>query len=188
MRQLKDCDFRRGVHLTNEPWYCGLCDKQQPPTKGYDFERRIVSCFGELLNNNPTQLCDAYAGSPTGKTGDGLLALPTLIHRGPGNHIASNKSRFVLFYSLRPTYKNVDSAKAELYKYNPSVQIHASCVMYNHYKLVKELYDGSGSGIEQFVSAVAGSEVAALQNKNDNLCNENDKLKEEIRKLKERFA
>ena len=188
MRQLKDCDFRRGVHLTNEQWHCGQCDKQQPLAKDYDFESKIVSCFGELLNNNPAQLCDAYAGSSTDKTGDGLLALPTLIHRGPGNHISATKSRYVLFFSLRPTYKNVDADKAELYKYNPSTQIHASCVMYNHYKMVKDLYDGSGSGIEQFDSAVTGSEVADLQSKNDNLCNENNKLKEEIRKLKERFA
>ena len=81
------------------------------------------------------------------------------------------------------------------YKYNPSTQIHANCVMYNHYKFVKDLYDGSGSGIEQFVSAVAGSELVELQSKNEflksknnNLLNENNKLKEEIRKLKERFA
>jgi len=195
MRQIKDCDFRRGVHLTNESWYCGQCDEQQPLAEGYDFESKIVSCFGELLNNNPAQLCDAYAGSSTGKTGDGLLALPTLIHRGPGNHISATKSRYVLFFSLRPTHKNVDADKAELYKYNPSTQIHASCVMYNHYKMVKDLYDGSGSGIEQFDSAVAGSEVVELQSKNEflksknnNLLNENNKLKEEIRKLKERFA
>ena len=183
MRQLKDCDFRRGVHLTNEQWHCGQCDKQQPQANSYD-----LSCFGELLNNNPVQLCGAYAGNPTCNIGDGLLALPTLIHRGPGNHISATRSRFVLFFSLRPMYKNVDSDKAELYKYNPSTQIHASCVMYNHYKMVKDLYDGSGSGIEQFDSAVTGSEVADLQSKNDNLCNENNKLKEEIRKLKERFA
>ena len=69
--------------------------------------------------------------------GDGYLALPTLIHRGPGNASSSAEPRYMLFFTLRPQYANATSSAAHYHKYNPDLQIHAgkfclclSCVGY----------------------------------------------------------
>jgi len=57
--------------------------------------------------------------------GDGYLALPTLIHRGPGNASSSAEPRYMLFFTLRPQYANTTSSAAHYHKYNPDLQIHA---------------------------------------------------------------
>ena len=38
------------------------------------------------------------------RAGDGLIALPTMIHRGPGS---GPQERLVLFFSIRPVYKDI---------------------------------------------------------------------------------
>ena len=52
------------------------------------------------------QMRDCGASEPA--RGDGLLALPTLIHQGPGcprgTRQARGRARKVLFFSVRPTY------------------------------------------------------------------------------------
>lgn len=57
--------------------------------------------------------------------GDGYLALPTLIHRGPGNAASASEPRFMLFFTLRPVYKNTIESDALYHKYNQDLQIHA---------------------------------------------------------------
>lgn len=118
---LPDRDYRRGVHLTDESWSCNC----KEPWKPYDLQGKIVTAFSELLERGAPDLCDSYCGKKDTKMGDGYLALPTLIHRGPGNASSSSKSRYMLFFTLRPQYANTTSSAAHHHKYNPDLQIHA---------------------------------------------------------------
>ena len=120
---LPDRDYRRGVHLTNESWSCN-CNE---PWKPYDFEGKVVTAFSELLETGAPDLCDSYCGKEDTKMGDGYLALPTLIHRGPGNASSSSEPRYMLFFTLSPEYtitKN-ETETAHYHKYDPDLQIHA---------------------------------------------------------------
>ena len=118
---LPDHDYRRGVHLTDESWSCNC----KEPWQQYDFEGKLVTAFSELLERGAPDLCDSYCGKEDIKMGDGYLALPTLIHRGPGNASSSAEPRYMLFFTLRPQYANATSSAAHYHKYNPDLQIHA---------------------------------------------------------------
>ena len=118
---LPDHDYRRGVHLTDESWSCNC----KEPWKPYDFEGKLVTAFSELLERGAPDLCDSYCGKEDTKMGDGYLALPTLIHRGPGNASSSAEPRYMLFFTLRPQYANATSLAANYHRYNVDLQIHA---------------------------------------------------------------
>ena len=137
--QLPDQDFRRGVHLTKEPWYCGHCSSADSGSHvPLDFEGKVTKAFGELLEEGAPDLCNAYAGGKSQRAGDGFLGLPMLVHRGPGNPTSATESRYTLFFTLQPTYNNVKEGLVggDLKKYNPDNQIHASYVLYNQIKKV----------------------------------------------------
>lgn len=108
--QLPDADYKRGVHVTTEKWYCGHCNQ---PARPYDFEGKLTIAFGELLEH--PDICDAYPGNVP-KANDGILALPTMIHCGPGNPSASTENRMVLFFTVRPIYKNTKTLTAGVEK------------------------------------------------------------------------
>jgi len=191
--QLPDEDFRRGVHLTNEKWHCNC----HSPHKPYDFEGQLTSSFSELLEENAPNLCDAYAGSKKThdglrSAGDGILGLPTLIHRGPGNASASAESRYVLFFTLRPLYRNMkkcegdgmmDDKQLQYHRYNPMLQIHASCILYNQFKKVKSIYENSGCNLDGFVRSIVGLETASLTKEVAKLKEENKILRKDLRKV-----
>ena len=184
--QLSDEGYRRGVHLTSEEWHCGKCDDTQLKPQAMNiFEAKVAMAFGELLDDDATSLCDAYAGGKTSNAGGGMLGLPMLIHRGPGNPSSSNRSRYVLFFTLRPTYGNTTTNDdTDHHKYNPSIQIHASCVLFNQYKRVKTTYEGSGGGLDQFVNALNTEETQELRWEKEQLELKNKRLQEEIRQLR----
>ncbi|KAL9182225.1 hypothetical protein ACHAXT_012877 [Thalassiosira profunda] len=160
MEQLPDVDFRRGVHVTDAKWHCNCSEPHTP----YDFEKKVTMAFGELLEEGAPDLCDAYAGSKDAKAGDGLLCLPTLIHRGPGNATSAKDSRYVLFFTMRPIYRNVRHGGVEEahHKYNPELQIHAPAVLFNHFKRVKRIYEGSGCNLEGYFNPIQSAEAGAL--------------------------
>ena len=181
--QLSDEGYRRGLHLTSEEWHCGHCDAPQPPKDQPNvFETNLVQTFGELLEEGAPNLCDAYAGGKTSNTGEGILGLPMLIHRGPGNPSWNNKARYVLFYTLRPVYRNAIDADNQL-KYNVKIQIHASCVLFNLFKKVRTTYAGTGSSLDNFVDSVIGDENDELKGKNEELELQNNELGAENRRL-----
>lgn len=172
---LPDSDYRRGVHLTDEGWSCPNCDNDGDP---YDFEGGIARCFGELIDEGATELCDSYAGRVDPTAGDGMLALPTLVHRGPGNPSSATESRYVLFLTLRPLYRNTTTA-AMYHRYNPDLQVHAGCVLYNKFRSVKSSYEREGYGLMgSFGSVVAGKGGAGLARENAELREENRRLRE----------
>ena len=119
----------RSVHLTDEPWLC-QCHRPHEP---YNFESKLTSSFAELLDEDAPDLCDAYAGSDRPSAGDGILGIPMLIHRGPGNPTGARESRYVLFLTLRPVYGNMRREGIDMahHRYNPTLQIHVGCILYN---------------------------------------------------------
>lgn len=176
--QLPDSDFRRGVHLTDENWHCECCSPHIP----YDFEGKLTKSFGELLEENAPNLCDSYAGKKTTMAGDGMFGIPMLIHRGPGNPTTAKNSRFVLFFTLRPLYRNMREIGVDNihHKYNPALQIHASCILYNQFKKVNSIYESSGCNLEGCFSAIVGAETASLMKEVKELKEENKKLREKL--------
>jgi hypothetical protein len=190
---LPDVDYRRGVHLLpDETWTCatGCDDSGKKKHRPYDFEGQLIAKFGCLLDSDAPNMCDAYCGPASSTAGDGVLALPTLIHRGPGLASSATNSRYVLFFTLRPLYEGAINSyyhgrrKQEFHTYNPELQIHAGCVLYNQFKKVKSIYADSGCGIEGTFHSIVGLEAASQICKMKLLKEENIKLKEENRRLR----
>ena len=157
--QLPDADYKRGVHLTTEKWYCGHCNK---PARPYDFEKKLTLAFGELLEN--PDIADAHAGECP-KANDGILALPTMIHCGPGNPSASTEHRIVLFFTVRPLYKNTKQLTAGVkkqHKYNEDLQIHAPCILYHQFQKTLRIYEHAGCNLRNYSSFIVGANAADL--------------------------
>ena len=157
--QLPDEDYKRGVHLTTEKWYCGHCNK---PARAYDFEKKLTLAFGELLEN--PDIADAHAGEIP-KANDGILGLPTLIHCGPGNPSSSTEHRIVLFFTVRPKYKNtkrLTAAVEEQHKYNEDLQIHAPCILYHQFQKTLRIYERAGCNLRNYSSFIVGANAADL--------------------------
>ncbi|KAL7525766.1 hypothetical protein ACHAXR_003846 [Thalassiosira sp. AJA248-18] len=180
--QLPDSEFRRGVHLTDEAWFCDCSSAPKP----YDFEGKLTKSFGELLERNAPNLCDSYAGKRNLVAGDGLLGLPMLIHRGPGNPTDAKASRYILFFTLRPIYKNMKVRVTKHHTYNPTLQIHAPCILYNQFKKVKSIYESSGCSLEAYFSAIVGSDAGSIMRENAQL--KKEMKQKEVKELKEKVA
>ena len=123
---LPDHDYRRGLHLAKS-WSCSDCEKPKQP---FDSERnlhdKIITAFSELLERSAPDLCDSYCGKEDTKMGDGYLALPTLIHCGPGRALSCAEPRYMLFFTLRPKYTGIKRGRqTQQHQYNPNDQYHA---------------------------------------------------------------
>lgn len=177
--QLPDQDYKRGVHLTTEKWYCGHCNKS---ARTYDFEQKLTLSFGELLND--PNICDAYAGD-TPNANDGILALPTLIHCGPGNPSASTENRIVLFYTVRPLYKNTKSGRSveKQHKYEQDLQIHAPCILYNQFQKTIRIYENAGCNLRNYSSFIVGANVAELHRLKTDLARARSKIAYQEKKI-----
>ena len=159
-QMLPDRDFRRGVHLTDEEWNCADCTA---PVIPYNFEGSMVKSFGELLDSDAPSLCHSYCGKKDVNAGDGVFTLPTLIHRGPGCPSTATENRYMLFFTLRPQYNNTTTAGVDEYhKYNPDLQIHAPCILFNQFMNVKSIYDESGCNLDGYISTIVGKKTASL--------------------------
>ena len=60
--------------------------------------------------------------------GDGLVALPTLVHRGPGGNDAHAADRSVLFFTVVPLFDDDDEGK-KIGEYDADAQIHAGWLL-----------------------------------------------------------
>lgn len=178
--QLPDEDYKRGVHLTTEKWYCGHCNN---PAIAYDFEKKLTLAFGELLEN--PEICDAYAGDIP-KANDGILALPTLIHCGPGNPSASTEHRIVLFFTVRPIYKNTKRLTADVekqHKYNEELQIHAPCILYHQFQKTIRIYENAGCNLRNYSTFIVGANAADLTRLNTNLARARSTIASQEKKI-----
>ena len=176
-QMLPDRDYRRGVHLTDEEWNCGDCNAPAIP---YNFEGSMVNSFGELLDADAPNLCHSYCGKKNVNAGDGIFSLPTLIHRGPGCSSSATEIRYMLFFTLRPQYSNMTKAGVDYHRYNPDLQIHAPCILFNQFTNVKSIYANSGCNLEGYLRTFVGKETASLMNEVALLKAENKYLKEKI--------
>ena len=98
------------------------------------------------------------AGSGDCNAGDAFIALPTLVHRGPGT-IGCTSTRHVLFFVIQPEY--LDSAppgegEESHDKFDPNLQVHAAFLLYHEPKgttnarrnMVKAMYSAAGYNLE----------------------------------------
>ena len=98
------------------------------------FARDLLGSFGDLLHK-PADVVEQMrpCGPDPAKLGDGLLALPTLVHRGPGGNDAHAADRSVLFFTVVPLFANDNTEqRAEAKKigeYDPDAQIHAGWLL-----------------------------------------------------------
>jgi hypothetical protein len=78
---------------------------------------------------------------PPPRAGDGLVALPTLVHRGPGGDPAMGR-RWVLFFTVVPLFAAEDGTdpafEATLGEYDPEAQIHAVWLLWRAAAAVRE--------------------------------------------------
>ncbi|KAL3775655.1 hypothetical protein ACHAW5_008125 [Stephanodiscus triporus] len=155
----------------------------------------MVDAFGCLLDSDAPASCDANCGgrAETNRAGDGVLALPTLIHRGPGNASDASGNRYVLFFTLRPLYRGTirgggGAERSSMRRYDPELQIHAGCVLYNHFRRVMRVYAEGGCGLEGTFRSVVGLEASSQICKMKLLKDENAALKEENRRLRKKTA
>ena len=139
----------------------------------------MASSFGALLADDAPYLCESYAGS-TSNAGEGILCLPTLIHRGPGNPTCAKDSRYVLFFTLAPQYENTTSSDAKYHKYNPNLQIHAPAVLFNQFNKVKRTYANSGLSLQPYFSAFVGLHSATMMKRMADLEDENKQLRDQL--------
>jgi hypothetical protein len=179
--QLPDVDYKRGVHLTTEKWYCGHCNM---PARTYDFEQKLTHSFNELLHD--PNMCDAYVGGESPKANDGILALPTLIHCGPGNPSSSTEDRIVLFFTVRPLYKNIKADDKEVekqHRYNEDLQIHAPCILYNQFQKTIRIYENAGCNLRNYSSFIVGANAADLSRLKTDLARARSTIASQERKI-----
>jgi len=175
---LPDSDYRRGVHVTTEEWRCGRCSNREG-SQPHELGKKMTEAFGELLDEAAPEMCDSYCGSRKANKGSGVICLPQLIHQGPGNTKEADKSRYVLFFTLRPQYQGLNPNNHHR-RYNPELQIHAPRILYAKVEQVQQIYEQSGCGI--------GAYMPAFEMINTSLTNEVSKLREENANLKRKVA
>ena len=78
--------------------------------------------------------------------------------------------------------------KAKFHTYNPSLQIHAGCVLYNLFRRVMRIYADRGCGLEGTFRSIVGLEASSQICTMKLLKEENATLKEENRRLRRESA
>ena len=123
---------RRREHVSPS-WCClkaglGGCNAASAEYALDGFDVEVCKAFSGLLTR-PADLISQMRcmGGARQEAGGGCLALPTIIHRGPGQPAHLRRPRRVLFFSVRPIYGNelVDEALV----YDSSTQIHAGWLL-----------------------------------------------------------
>jgi len=107
-----------------------------------DFEQTVLAQLYEtfaqlLLRPRAVVECMRPCGNPRPGLGDGVLALPTLVHRGPGGRNApgaATRSRRVLFFTLRPKFVD-ERVTAKTGAYDEDGQVHAAWLLWRMHGL-----------------------------------------------------
>lgn len=112
------------------------------------FAHEVCTAFSPLLHDPAGVIAGMRPMGPPPRAGDGLVALPTLVHRGPGGDPAlsggpSRGRRWVLFFTIVPTFpsegEEVDDAfETTLGEYDPEAQIHAVWLLWRAAGAVRE--------------------------------------------------
>ena len=68
------------------------------------FASEVLTAFSDLIYR-PARVIEAMRpAGPRPNAGDGIVAMPTLVHRGPGGNDSRATERSVLFFVLQPTF------------------------------------------------------------------------------------
>jgi len=118
---LPDSVARRREHLRlNWSWTCSRKDqccrrakRQRCADEGEidddedmlaEFNQTVLATYRELLDCPAEVMRSMRCLGGSQAAGDGIIALPTMIHRGPG---AGDQQRLVLFFSARPVFEDM---------------------------------------------------------------------------------
>ena len=124
------------------------------------FAADVCEAFRQMLDG-PAHVIESMrpVGAPP-KAGDGLVALPTLVHRGPGGNDTTGNERWVLFFTIQPVFEGKASDPdfdMNLGEYDAEAQIHAGWLLWRAGKVlgpevprVVGLYEDLGFNLGQF--------------------------------------
>jgi hypothetical protein len=146
--RLTDKQARQREHLRRlsdlgavPPWTCaragrGECGRRRKKSRRQEAERtgdflgdRVCNAFRSLLDD-PVRVIELMqpCGEPEPAMGDALLALPTLLHRGPGGG-GGTVARRVLFFFVRPVFAPTLFVEGGAFRYDSSSQVHAAYLL-----------------------------------------------------------
>lgn len=94
-----------------------------------DFAVDVLHAFGDLLYRPASVVSRMHPMGAPPDAGDGVVALPTLVHRGPGGNDALATERSVLFFTIVPLFDD-DDFEETLGNYDPDAQIHAGWLIW----------------------------------------------------------
>ena len=102
------------------------------------FAINVCLAFKDLLNRPDETVQRMRPMGPPPKTGDAVVGLPTLIHRGPGGNDVRATDRWVLFFTCVPVFDDDDNFEETLGEYDPEAQIHAGWLLWRAGTLLGE--------------------------------------------------
>ena len=102
-------NFWQGIYLTDEEWTCR--DYHSGFGKATDFETKLIATLGgswtgahrPCVSRTPGRTRRGAMGLTVG---DGMLGLPTLVHRRLGNLVSVATLRYKLFLKLRLKHRD----------------------------------------------------------------------------------
>jgi len=101
-----------------------------------EFARSAIDAFGDLLWEPEELIGRMRCIGEDPSEGDGILALPTMVHRGPGGGYDNITQRVVLFFTVQPIYSKDDKVVGT---YDPKAQIHAGWLVWRAYNEINEV-------------------------------------------------
>jgi hypothetical protein len=94
------------------------------------FASDLVAAFGHLLWRPLGVVRQMRPCGAPPDVGDGIVCLPTLVHRGPGGNDDLARERKVLFFSVKPIYAGFHCADGDVGEYDAEAQIHAGWLLW----------------------------------------------------------
>jgi len=130
---LSDWHARRRDHCLKQ-FVCGTVGQECHAPDGDDNnDAQVYEAFRELIDDPAGVIADMLpCGQPEGCAGDGILALPTLLHRGPGTMDlpAGEAGRTVCFFSVRPKFSGERAELNGFGTYDPDKQVHGAWLLW----------------------------------------------------------
>jgi len=102
------------------------------------FARDLVAAFGQLLWRPDEVVREMRPCGQPPDVGDGIVCLPTLVHRGPGGNEEKLQERKVLFFSVKPIYPGFHWGDGDVGEYDAEAQIHAGWLLWRTSHVIRE--------------------------------------------------
>jgi hypothetical protein len=132
------CNLRAGGRRARPVRFGPSTPEDADEARDLDEARRLHDVYAEVLLRPAETIRRMRAlGAPQPAVGDAVVALPTLVHRGPGQE-ADGPPRRVLFFTLRPKFIGERAKDAAGTAYEPDKQIHASWLLWRTRSITDE--------------------------------------------------